>query len=45
MEVDTETLVYVVVLVIVAVLFTGPGMWSEKWGWKLLDRFKRRRKD
>jgi hypothetical protein len=30
----------VVVLTLLGVLLTGPGMWSEKWGWRRLSRRK-----
>jgi hypothetical protein len=23
---------------VLILLLTGPGMWSEKWGWKTMDR-------
>jgi hypothetical protein len=30
-------------LTVLGVLLTGPGMWSERWGWGWLERFRRRR--
>ena len=38
MEIEPAWLIGVVVLTVLTVLLTGPGMWSEKWGWKALDR-------
>jgi hypothetical protein len=28
-------------LPLLLLLLTGPGMWSEKWGWGALDRMER----
>ncbi len=44
MEIDPLWLLGVVVLTVLTVLVTGPGMWSEKWGWGWLTR-ERRKKD
>lgn len=33
MEIDPVAVVGALVLTLLAVLLTGPGMWSEKWGW------------
>jgi hypothetical protein len=44
MEIDPRWLLGVVVLTVLTVLVTGPGMWSEKWGWGWLDRSRRERK-
>lgn len=45
MEIDPIWLLGVVVLTVLTVLVTGPGMWSDKWGWGWFDRLHRRRKD
>ena len=37
------TLGIVLGLTLLTVLFTGPGMWSEKWGWSWLERREKRR--
>ena len=37
-EIDPYWLLAIVVLVALTVLLTGPGLWSEKWGWKLFER-------
>ena len=34
-------LVMVVGLTLLALLLMGPGMWSEKWGWRTLERMQR----
>ncbi len=33
----------VVGLPLLFVLLTGPGLWSEKWGWRTLERLERAR--
>ncbi len=33
MQVDPIAVAGALVLTLVAVLATGPGLWSEKWGW------------
>jgi hypothetical protein len=38
MEIDPLWLVGVVVLTALTVLVTGPGLWSEKWGWRSYER-------
>lgn len=38
MGISTEMIVGVVVLTLLGLLLTGPGMWSERWGWKWLHR-------
>jgi hypothetical protein len=43
-DISPEMIALVVVLTVLGVLFTGPGMWSENWGWKFLDRWNRRRR-
>jgi len=46
MDVDLETLLIVVLIpTILAVLLTGPGMWSEKWGWGWFETKRRGGKD
>jgi hypothetical protein len=32
-NVDPIAIIGALVLTLLAVLLTGPGMWSEKWGW------------
>jgi hypothetical protein len=32
-DIDYRTVLAIVGLVALTVLLTGPGMWSEKWGW------------
>ena len=42
-DVDSDTgfiLVMVVGLTLLALLLMGPGMWSEKWGWRTLERLQ-----
>jgi len=34
-------LVIVIGLPLLLLLLTGPGMWSEKWGWKALDKLEK----
>jgi hypothetical protein len=34
-------LVMVLGLPLLLLLLTGPGMWSEKWGWRMLERLER----
>ena len=34
-------LVMVFGLPLLLLLLTGPGMWSEKWGWRTLERVER----
>ncbi len=41
MSVDPWWLLGVVVLTVLTVLVTGPGLWSEKWGWSWFERKKR----
>jgi hypothetical protein len=41
MGISVEMAIGVAVLTALGLLLTGPGMWSEKWGWKVL-RGKRR---
>ena len=33
-------LIIVLGLPLLLLLLTGPGMWSEKWGWKTLDKLE-----
>lgn len=42
MDIQWEWLVGVVVLTVLALLLTGPGMWSEKWGWGWFEEKRRR---
>jgi hypothetical protein len=41
MGLDLEIIIGIVVLTVLGVFLTGPGMWSEKWGWSTLRRKKR----
>jgi hypothetical protein len=34
-------LIVVLGLPLLFLLLTGPGMWSEKWGWRVMDRLER----
>jgi hypothetical protein len=43
MGITWEMIAGVVLLTLLAVLLTGPGMWSEKWGWGWLSRRRRAR--
>lgn len=36
MGITLEMVIGVVVLTALGLLLTGPGMWSEKWGWNFL---------
>jgi hypothetical protein len=40
-NVDPIAIVGALVLTLLAVLLTGPGMWSEKWGWGWLKGRRR----
>jgi hypothetical protein len=44
MGLDGETALLVLGLVALMFLLTGPGLWSEKWGWSFFSR-KRKKKD
>ena len=44
MTIDGETIFLIVGLIAVMLLLTGPGMWSEKWGWGALRRLSGKRK-
>ena len=37
----TYMLLMVIGLPVLLLLLTGPGMWSEKWGWGTLERLER----
>lgn len=41
MGVDAEVLIGVAVVTVLAILLTGPGMWSEKWGWSAMRKRRR----
>jgi hypothetical protein len=34
-------LIVVLGLPLLFLILTGPGMWSEKWGWRIMDRLER----
>jgi hypothetical protein len=38
MNISAEMIVFVVGLTLLGLLFTGPGMWSERWGWRWFRR-------
>jgi len=42
MEIDLWTVLLPIGLTALALLLTGPGMWSESWGWSWLDRLRRK---
>jgi len=47
--VESSDWYYVIGLALLVLVFLGPGMWSENWGWGALDRVtawfqKRKRK-
>jgi len=49
MGITGEIVLFVVGLTVLALVLTGPGMWSEKWGWRFFDKdgwrwLKRKRK-
>ncbi|MFL5370937.1 MAG: hypothetical protein ACJ78Z_12150 [Myxococcales bacterium] len=33
--------IFIIGLPVLVLLLMGPGMWSENWGWGVLDRFTR----
>jgi hypothetical protein len=41
---DAKDWVFILGLPLLALLLTGPGLWSENWGWGVLDRLLRRKK-
>ena len=40
-DIDVWTVALVVGLTALTILLTGPGLWSEKWGWRWLEKRKR----
>ena len=44
MAIDGETILLVLGLVAVMLLLTGPGLWSEKWGWSFGKLFRRKKR-
>jgi len=42
--VESDYLWFTFALVALTLLLTGPGLWSEKWGWNLLRRLSGKRK-
>ena len=36
-----DFILIVLVLPVLALLVTGPGMWSEQWGWRVLEAIER----
>jgi hypothetical protein len=41
---ETRDWVFIIGLPVLALLLTGPGLWSENWGWGALDRLLGRKK-
>jgi hypothetical protein len=42
--VDSEVFYFLIIVLGLPFLFlllTGPGMWSETWGWRFMDRLER----
>ena len=44
MHLDWWTVAMPLGLTLLALLTTGPGMWSDSWGWAALERRGRRRR-
>jgi hypothetical protein len=44
MNIDGETLLLILGLVALMFLLTGPGLWSEKWGWSFSKLFGKKPK-
>ncbi len=44
MDIDPWWLLGVVVLTVLTVLVTGPGLWSDTWGWGWFTRDRRKPK-
>jgi hypothetical protein len=41
---DSEVWYFIILVVglpLLLLLLTGPGMWSEKWGWGMLEKLRR----
>jgi hypothetical protein len=36
--IDGSTALWIVGLIVLTIVLTGPGLWSENWGWGFLDR-------
>jgi hypothetical protein len=45
MDIQPMWLLGVVVLTLLCLLLTGPGLWSEKWGWWWLRKRERTGRD
>jgi hypothetical protein len=43
MDIEWSLLLPLLAVLVLAVLVTGPGMWSEKLGWRWLERLGRPR--
>jgi hypothetical protein len=39
---DLELGLWVLGMTLAAALLMGPGLWSERWGWSVLDRLTRK---
>lgn len=42
--IDSEMIWLTLLLVGATLVLTGPGLWSEKWGWGFLKRLGRKRR-
>ena len=40
---NLPTILVVLGIVALTLLLTGPGLWSEKWGWRWFDAARRKR--
>ncbi|MFL5379681.1 MAG: hypothetical protein ACJ787_17365, partial [Myxococcales bacterium] len=40
-DMETTDWIFIIGLPVLVLLLMGPGMWSENWGWGVLDRFTR----
>ena len=36
--IDTGTALWIGALIVLTIVLTGPGLWSENWGWGFLDK-------
>ena len=36
--IETSTALWIVALIVLTIVLTGPGLWSENWGWGFLDK-------
>jgi hypothetical protein len=45
MDVDASLLLPLLALLVLTILITGPGLWSDQWGWWWLKRRDRTKRD